>query len=139
MAKQAAIPETGRQLRLYPLDAAATFPEGAVVVLVGGEVEEGGADPAVILGFAQHAAGDYVEASKGLVALATAEATFWVEGDRAPAAADIGAEYGFAVDGDGDWYLDTTEVVNTRAVVQDIDETRSLFLIRVLAANRQLG
>ena len=135
---QPAICNKGRQVRDYPLDGAATFVEGAAVLLSGGEVEECGADPAAILGFALHDAGALPNETRVLVALATAEATFWLQGTANPALTDIGAKYGIAKHADGEWVLDKAEAVNTRLSVEDVDLTRNLYEVRVLAANRQL-
>lgn len=139
MAKLAATPNKGRQLRQYPIATGQTFVEGALVVLVAGELQECGADPATILGFAMHDAGAEPDTDLCLVALATAESTFWVEGDNDPVAADIGVAYGVAKDADGQWYLDGTDITATRARVEDIDTEWNLYEIRFLAANRQLG
>lgn len=139
MAKVPAIPNQGTHLRVYDLKAGEVFNSGAAVTLSSGEVAECGADPASILGFAEHASGVDPDPGIVVVATATAASTFWLEGSSDPAEADIGVKYGLAVDGDGDWYLDKTETTNTRVVVEAIDLTRKLFEVRVLEANRALG
>lgn len=139
MASTAAFPNVGREIREYSLAAAQDFPEGAAVVLASGLCQECGADPALVLGFALHAAGADPNTSKVLVALARGQSTFWIAGTTAPLAAHVGGAYGLAVDGDGDWVLDISDTTATRARVVDIDTTRNLFEISILAANRQLG
>lgn len=139
MAKVPAIPNQGREIREYILEGTAAFREGAAVVLVDGELEECGADPALIVGFALHDAGALPLTDRCLVAKATDKATFFMEGDSDPVLADTGVEYGIAKDGDGDWYVNTADTVETRVVVEDVDTTRNLYEVRVLAANRQLA
>jgi hypothetical protein len=144
MAKVPAIPNQGREIREYILDAVAAFREGAATVLVGGELEECGVDPALIMGFALHAAGADPLTDRCLVAKATDKATFFLEGNRAPLATDVGVEYGISKDADGDWFVDTAKNAGVagaalRVIVEDVDTTRNLYEVRVLAANRQLA
>lgn len=129
----------GRCIREYDLASGQTFLEGAAVVLANGEVSECSADPATVLGFALHDAGADPFNTKILVAVAKAHSTFFIEGDRAPTAADIGDVYGIAKDVDGIWHLDTTDTSNTRVEVVDVDLVRGLFEVEILAANRQFA
>ncbi len=120
----AAIPNKGRRIRRFPLEAAATYVEGAPVLLdANGEVIEAGADPAVILGFAAHGAVLAVlDPDPGfcLVYVAYPDSTFFLEGvDTTPVATDVGEARELAVDGDGVAIVDTT-TVKTRFTVEDI-------------------
>ena len=137
MAAMAARPNLRKTIRRYPLAAAQTFLEGALVVLANGEVSECGADPAAILGVALHDAGADPDTDEILVALATPEATFVMQGSSAPVAADEGDEYGVVKDGDGIWTVDKTETVNTRLTVEKVYTDRAEFEVRFLAANCQ--
>lgn len=135
----AAYPNIRKVIRRYPLATGASFLEGALVVAAAGEVDECGADPAAILGVALHDAGADPDTAEVLVALATGESTFVMQGSSAPVAADEGVEYGVAKDGDGIWIVDKTETVNTRVVVEKVYLDREQFEVRVLAANRQIS
>lgn len=139
MATTAAFPNVGREIREYAIATGQDFPEGAAVVLANGEIEECGADPVSILGFALHESGVDPDPTIVLVAIAKSKSTFWIAGTRVPLASDEGKEYGLAVDGDGDWVLDLTETVNTRAAVVSVDTTRNLYEISILPDNRQVG
>jgi hypothetical protein len=140
VAKLAAYPNVETRIREYPLPAGAAYLQGAAVVLnAGGEAAECGADPALILGFALHAAGADPNTTRMLVALAHATGTFFIQGSSNPVAADKGDSYGIAKDGDGIWVLDKTDAVATRLLIVDVDLTRNLYEVRVLTANRQLG
>jgi hypothetical protein len=134
----AAYPNIRKVVRRYPLASGASFLEGAFVVLAAGEVDECGADPAAILGTALHDSGADPDTGDMLVALATPESTFVLQGTSAPVAADEGVEYGIAKDGDGIWVVDKTETVNTRVVVEKVYVDREQFEVRVLAANSQI-
>lgn len=132
-----AYPNLRQVIRPYPLASSAAFVEGAVVLLTAGEVDEAGADPAAILGFALHDAGADPDPTEVLVAIATAESTFVLQGTSAPVAADEGVEYGLVKDSSGVWVVDKTDTVNTRVVVEKVYIDREQFEVRVLAANRQ--
>lgn len=126
----------------YTMKVGETFTEGAFVVLDGTpEVTECGADPASILGIALHAnpaVGDW-NYREVLVAKATEDARFWLQGDDDPVAANVGTSMSIAVDGDGIWYVDGTDAVNTRVYVHEVDLVRKLYKVSVLAANRQVA
>ena len=135
-----AYPNMGRLIRRYPLAASQTFLEGAAVVLdASGDVAECGADPALILGFACHAAGADPETTNVLVAVAKAESTFILQGTSAFVQADEGDAYGLVKDGDGIWVVDRTDTTATRVRVEKTYIDRAQAEVSVLAANRQLG
>ena len=140
-----AIPNKGRRIRRFPLESAATYVEGAPVLLdSSGEIIEAGADPAVILGFAAHDA-VLIELDPdpgfALVFVAYPDSTFFLEGaDPNPVAADVGTEFELAVDGNGVAQVDTISVAS-RLLVEDIyikgAGPAGFYEISILAANRQ--
>lgn len=135
-----AIVQDNRHIQEYPEASGATFVEGAVLVAnASGEVDEAGVDPSTILGFALQDAGSGPVVGFVRVGVAAAESTFWIPGTVAPLQTHVGDAYGLVADTDGAWILDISETVNTRAVVEDVDVDRGLFLVRILAANRQVA
>jgi hypothetical protein len=133
----------GHSVRQYKVKAAEDWKLGAALVLDGTpELTECGADPAAILGFAAEpvtagVSSDPEGALLCLVNVASEGQKFWMSGDNAPLISDVNKSYGIAVDGDGIWYVDGTEAVNTRVYVHQVDLDRNLYLVSVLAANRQ--
>lgn len=135
-----AYPNQGRHIRRYPLAAAQSFLEGALVVLdANGDVTECGADPATILGVAMHDAGADPDTGYMLVAVAKADTTFIFQGSAAPVQADEGDAYGVLKDANGIWILDKTEAANTRLRIEKVYIDRAQYECSILAANRQLG
>lgn len=146
-------------IKHFKPDAAATIVMGSAVVLAAdGELEVCGADPTAILGVAlgdkQQKAGwgmanaptqvQHRDDTVG-VAICGDDVTFGGPlkdggGEYAtPAASDIGLAYGIVIGTGGAWFVDKTDVVNTRVRVVDIDIPNKLVLFTVLPANRQLG
>lgn len=138
MAKMPARPNIRQILREFTVASGESFLEGAAVVLATGEISECGADPTAILGFALEPAGSLPETDKAVVALATPETTFILQGSSAPTAGDVGVLYGIVKDGDGIWTVDKTETTNTRVIVEDVHIDREEFEVRVLTANQQI-
>lgn len=139
-----AIPNTGRRIRRFPLESAASYVEGAVVLLDGnGEIIEAGADPAVILGFAAH---DAVlleldpDPGFALVFVAYPDSTFFLEGLSDPIATDVGESRDVGVDGNGVALVDTASGA-ARLRIEDFylkgEGPEGFFEVSVLAANRQ--
>lgn len=136
-----AYPNQGRSVREYPLDGAATFLEGAFVLLNGGEIEECGTNPASILGVALHNAGNLPLEDHILVALAKANSTFILQGNVAPVADDEGKAYGITKDGDGIWYVDKTKTGSDARVFVErvfIGNNRDQYEVSVLPEFRQI-
>lgn len=138
-------PNKGRRVRRFPLEAAATFVDGAPVLLdAAGEVIEAGADPATILGFAaQDAVLVDLDPDPGfcLVFVAYPDSTFMMTGTADPVIADVGVAFDLDVDGDGVAEVDTGSSAAARLLVEDIYfqgvGPEGLFEVSVLAANRQ--
>lgn len=129
-----------RNLRQFNQDSAAAFKVGAAVVLAADEeIEECGADPALIRGFAATAAGlDPESATKCLVACCDQGEKFWITGDNDPVAGDVNQSYGITEDADGIWHLDGTKTAgDARLYVHAVDIDRKSYLVSVLEANRQ--
>ncbi len=140
-----AIPNKGRRIRRLPVDAGATYVEGAPVLLnAAGAIIEAGADPATILGFsASDAVLTQLDPDPGfkLVFVAYPDSTFFLEGvDPNPVAADVGDQFELAVDGNGVGQVDTISVA-PRLLVEDIyikgDGPAGFYEVSILAANRQ--
>ena len=134
------VPNKGRRIRSFPLAAGETYVTGAPVLLdAAGAITEAGADPAVILGFAAEpaVAANLAPSAERLVYVAYPDSTFWMDGTRAPTAADVGDSYELGVDGNGVARVDFTAQVNNRLRIEDIDTTRNRIEVSVLAANRQ--
>lgn len=147
--KQHPIPNLGRKIIEYPLDAAATFKNGSFVVLDSDEeciaVAAGGV---LALGVAVSAANGgtgygeggarEIDLTKCLVAVAGPGRTFLMEGDDAPVQDDIGKSYGIGVDTDGIPFVDGTETTDTLVTVVNIDTDRNLYEVVVIAAKQQI-
>lgn len=147
--KQHAIPNVGRRIIEYPLNASATFKNGAFVLLnASEEVIACSADPTAVLGISvSPAAGGTgygeggtreIDTTKCLVAVAGPGRTFLMEGDNDPVQDDIGKSYGVAVDSDGVWYVDGTETTTLVVTVVDIDTDRNLYEVVVISTVQQI-
>jgi hypothetical protein len=139
MPRMPAIPQENRSIREYTLPVGQTFIAGAAMVLVAGLAQECAANPALILGFSLHPAGALPQTNRVLVSIAHKDSTFWLEGNVAPVAADVGVAYGIVRDADLVWHVNKADVVNTRVEVVSIDTTRNLYEVKVITANVQLG
>lgn len=117
-------PESGAHIvRYFPVDSAATFKRGAVVVLdADGEVAEGGADPSNIWGIADADAADKDADNRIPVILPGPDAWFIanLSGTSVTAQTDLGKAYGLVKTGNN-WHVDKTDAVNTRVVIRDFD------------------
>jgi len=149
-----AIPNRGRHIRERTLADDAEFETGAVVTSADGELDEGAENEADILGFAaeptDYPGGQDFNPGQRLVFVAEANSTFWISGGELdspdlvlvePLEEHIDNTYGLTKDANtGIWYLDfDKDSGNQRAIVEDIDQDRSLFEIRILDANRILN
>lgn len=132
-------PEGSRILiQQFPLKSGSTFDYGAFVFLDSNEdIDECGADPAAIMGISMEPAASVLEPGKILVAVATGNAVFAMQGDNAPTEDDLYLDCGIAKDLDGRWYVDGTDTTNDRVKIVGIDTNRALYFVKVLSAVRQ--
>jgi hypothetical protein len=138
MAKEPAFINLGRHIREYPIAAGQDFEEGYVVALNGdGQVVEAASPPTAILGVSLHEAGADPDPDTVSVGVATADTTYFFEGDRLPVETDVGETYGLSKDADGDWQVDTA--VGAHVVVEKVDLTRRLFEVKIDPELRTLG
>lgn len=146
-------------IRAFLTDSSAAFIRGAAVVIAAdGELEECGADPTKIAGFALAAAQSapgYQAANNPTVvtgrenrvpvALADGSTIFScraVNGGTDPVTPTltmIGESYGIVKTSDGTWALDIAEVTVKSCTVIDIDITNKVFFVKVNAAFYQFG
>lgn len=147
-----AIVQTGRRLRLMAIDAAAAFKEGAAVIFdAQQEVITAATVPETIIGFAcEDAVPTPIDVHPGecLIAVATLDNTFLMElwassAQIEPVTADIGVDYGIAVDSDGAWYVDqddeTTTVVTVVGIATHPTNAAQKSLVEVRVNTRLLG
>lgn len=109
-----------------PEDASETFILGAVLVNNAGFVEEGGANPANIIGIADEAghnaaaAGDsnmhFVPALDSIIFEGSVDNT--AAGTGTIAATDMWTEYGITEDADGVWYIDKDKAAGATSRVR---------------------
>lgn len=125
--------------REYPLATGQTFVRGQLVKKDGSNniIAVSGADPTPILGIVAEPAAKVLIAGKVIVHVMDGIALFAMQGDDAPVTANKGQNYGLAQDADGVWYVDGTDVVNTRVTVISIDVPRQLYFVRLMTAHRQ--
>lgn len=107
-------------VREYPLKSGETFLKGALVKLTAGEVEESGADPAGVLGLAQHDAADTLITGKVLVDLADFVSEFNWPVSGSLSAANVGINYGVVKTSDV-WYIDLTETTADVVTITRLD------------------
>lgn len=124
-----------------PLAASQTYKTGSACFMNGsGLMQECGADPASIYGFSTgEATKNPVDPTKGIFYKAFEGQKFWAPCSSDPTSANRGVNYGLAKDADGIWYVDFTDVANTRVYVHEVDTDTKRVLFSVLAANRQVA
>jgi hypothetical protein len=114
----------------YPLADSQTFKKGAAVLLnTDGKVEECGADPALVLGFALADAADYswkddtFGTADPAVPVALADQTFrgTLEGTY-DADGHISVDFGLVKDATGYWTVDETDETNVRVILIGVDD-----------------
>jgi hypothetical protein len=135
-----AVQSVGRDDNIQlPIVAGSTWKTSALVFLDGTpELNECGADPAVVYGVTEEPAGkNPVDATKGLVCRATEAARWWFPCSADPVAANIGIGYGAAKDADGIWYVDFTDAVNVVFYVHQIDVDTKRAEVSIVEAVRQ--
>lgn len=138
--------------KTYPLGASQDFQKGAPALLTSdGTVDEGGANPAVILGFFTADAADYAWMDDTIghvtaavpVALATGEFRGTLEG-TVDITTDINDEFGLVEDATGYWTVDRSQTTTVRVKVIGFDDdvvtgdVNPPCTFIVLPANRQV-
>lgn len=150
---------TAPEVQSMEVTVGQTFLAGAVLIYEAGntgKVQEGGADPAAIVGIAMEAAGSKpgtnlnfdstVVARTGnvfQVSVAKANRTTIFTGRAVnggtdpvtPALTDIGKTYSILKSGAGEWTLDAADVANQRVKIVDVDIDSKIFFFKVLEAN----
>jgi len=147
----AVIPNKNRMIMEFPVASAATFDAGAFVVLSSGEMVECATDAVLCSGVAMTPADGGTSFGQGgtrqfdtdyvLVAIAGPGRTFLMTetDDTAPAATNLGVDYGVLLESDGTFSIDDGETTNTLVVVTGIDLIRNLWEVEVIAAKAELG
>lgn len=129
----------------YPVDAATSFDAHELVFFgTGDDIEVCGADPANIFGIAlapSTAKNLYYnnitgEGNRLPVAILTPETIVGMASATTPSAANRTVSYGIVRVGTH-WLVDTSDVVNTRVQVHDIDVTNGIFYVKFDPANLQ--
>jgi hypothetical protein len=114
----------------YPVKDAEDFEKGAAVLLNDdGEIEECGADPALVLGFALAGTDDYEWKDdtfgnvKPSIPVALADQTFrgTLEGTY-DADGHISVDFGLVKDATGYWTVDETDETNVRVILIGVDD-----------------
>lgn len=137
---------SANRVRYFPVTAAQTFIDGALVVLTTGALVECGADPALILGIA------LAPASMGLasggsifggtnipVFVLTTEDEVWMASSTTPVfATHVTVAYG--IEKTTNWRVDVGDTGNTRVHVVGVSLSpqQEGFYVRFMAANLQL-
>lgn len=137
-----AIANRGRCIHKYPIAGAQTFQEGAAVFLdAAGDLTEGAADPAVILGFALHGVNQDPEPGFALVAVAKPDSTFILRIGAGAAAvqADEG-DTAAIVSVSGVWTIDKSDatVANHRVRCIKALESINAWECSIISDNAQL-
>lgn len=130
----------GYDMQYFKPAAAATFKAFSLVVLNTGtgEVDECGADPALILGVAYStAAMKTLYDGRVPVAILTADFEVGLCSATTPIATDVGKDWGIVKLASGNWSLDHADAVNTRVHCYRVDIAQGIFWCRFLAANLQ--
>lgn len=141
-----------------PMVAVPTFLRGYPVVATAGLIDECGANPVLILGFAlqdfQTNPGYSMANAPTVITGRNSTASIAIANDStefsgplvngnntiiAPVAADLGASYGFTKYTNV-WYIDKSKTAaNARAIITEIDTFNNIVLFKILHANQQYG
>lgn len=112
-----------------PVDAAAVYEAGAVLIIVSSELEEGGANPVNIAGIANHKnpptntpseTGLFVPALSYMRFVASIDDSSALD-TGAIAATDLYTAYGITEDSNGVWYIDKNKTAAATVRVRIID------------------
>lgn len=125
----------------YAIDAANAGKAGSFCFLNTGdnEIEQCGADPALILGLmtGPYTARTIYADSKMPVIILDENVVVGLCSATTPADSHLTDEYGIVKLASGNWAVDTTDTTNKRVRVVKVDADRGIFYCHVLAANLQ--
>lgn len=125
----------------YTLDAANPGKAGSLCFLntADNEVEECGADPALILGLmtGNYASRLIYEGSKVPVIVLDAGVLVGMCSATVPTDAHLHRAYGVVRLASGNWAVDISDTVATRVVVHEYNAGKGLFIVQFLPANLQ--
>lgn len=104
-----------------------------------GEIDECGADPALILGLmtGPYSARQIYDGDEMPVVVLDSNVVVGLCSATTPSAANLEVEYGVVKLASGNWAVDTTETVATRVHVVKIDIAAGIYYCKFLAANLQ--
>jgi hypothetical protein len=132
--------EGGPMNEYFVPDAAQTITFGELVFqnTTDQEIEECGADPALILGIAEgNSADKWLWDGRIPVHVLSPNVMIGLCVTGTLAASDSGKSYGIVKKASGNWAIDLSETVNTRVVVRKADVTNQIAWVQFLAANLQ--
>jgi hypothetical protein len=125
----------------YTIDSANAGKAGSLCLLNTGdnEIDECGADPALILGLmtGPYTARTIYPDSKMPVIILTSNVVVAMCSATTPAVSHLQDDYGIVKLASGNWSVDTGEAVNTRVNVVKVDIAAGIFYVKFLAANLQ--
>ena len=125
----------------FAIDSANAGKAGSLCFLntADNEVEECGADPALILGLmtGPYTARTIYPSSKMPVIILNENVVVAMCSATTPSDAHLGRSYGIVKLASGNWAVDTGETVNTRLTVKKVDATAGIFYCVFLPANLQ--
>lgn len=103
------------------------------------EIEECGADPALVLGLmtGPYTARTIYPGDKMPVIILDNNVVVGLCSATTPADSHLNDDYGVVKLASGNWAVDTAEAVNTRVKVVKVDITAGIFYVKFLAANLQ--
>lgn len=125
----------------FAIDAANAGKAGSLCFLntTDNEIEECGADPALILGLmtGPYTARTLYPSSKMPVIILDPNVVVGMCSATTPADSHLSDAYGIVKLASGNWAVDTTEAVNTRVTVVKVDAAAGIFYVKFMAANLQ--
>jgi hypothetical protein len=125
----------------FAIDSANAGKAGSLCFLNTGdnEIEECGADPALILGLmtGPFSARAIYPSQKMPVIILSPDVIVGLCSATTPADSHLTDAYGIVKLASGNWALDTSETVNTRVTVVGVDVNAGIFYVKFLAGNLQ--
>lgn len=125
----------------FAIDSANAGKAGSLCFLntADNEIEECGADPALILGLmtGPYTSRTIYPGSKMPVIILDSNVVVAMCSATTPADSHLTDSYGIVKLASGNWAVDTAEAVNTRVTVVKVDPTAGIFYVKFLPANLQ--